>query len=549
LASKGWSIEQIVDELARYPNGIALKFADRLQEEVTRSFKKWQDKNPAKTLPIIRCAAGQIARMVDEAEVALIDANIPIFVRGKMLVEPITVQRQAAHDRTTLVTAFSRLGERKLSYQLNKYAADFQRYDLKRKKWVLIDPPENITSALLTLRDWRFPEVVGIVNAPTMRPDGSILSELGYDPATRLWCNSDIELPPIADKPSRAQAVVALQLVKALLAGFPFVGPVDWAVALAAIQSAVLRGAFDLVPLMAILAHASGTGKSYLVDLIATIITGRKCPVITGSKSGEEMEKRLGVLLLEGSSMTSLDNLSQDIEGDLLAQMVTQNFIKPRILGKSEMPECEWRGMLFATGNNIRVVGDMIRRTLVCQLDAKLEHPEQRKFPFDAIQRILDNRGSYIAAAITIARAYAAASSPKANSTIPLNGFDSWSKVVREPLIWLGEADPVASMEAARAADPERVAAQELMTLWSKCIGVGKLVSTRSIIATANDHRFPSFRAFLIEHVGGKGDQIDSVGLGKWLQKESGRVYGNLRINVVSHRGRGNEYVMNKIDG
>ena len=75
--------------------------------------------------------------------------------------------------------------------------------------------------------------------------------------------------------------------------------------------------------------------------------------MITGSKSVEEMEKRLGSLLLEGSSMSSLDNLSHDIEGDLFADG-NSTFIKTRILGKSEIPECEWYGMLFATGNNIR---------------------------------------------------------------------------------------------------------------------------------------------------------------------------------------------------
>ena len=164
-----------------------------------------------------------------------------------------------------------------------------------------------------------------------------------------------------------------------------------------------------MVPLFAILAHDSGTGKSFLVDLIAVIVTGRLCPVITGSRSAEELEKRLAALLLEGSSMASLDNLSHDIEGDLLAQMVTQQYIKPRILGKSEVPECEWRGILFATGNNIRVVGDMIRRTLVCWLAAKVERPELRSFKFNPIERVLENRGAYIAAAITIARAYRAA--------------------------------------------------------------------------------------------------------------------------------------------
>ena len=42
LASAGWSVEQIVDELAKYPNGIGLKYAARLLAEVTRSYQKWR---------------------------------------------------------------------------------------------------------------------------------------------------------------------------------------------------------------------------------------------------------------------------------------------------------------------------------------------------------------------------------------------------------------------------------------------------------------------------------------------------------------------------
>jgi hypothetical protein len=40
LAAKGWRIEQITDELAQHPNGIAAKYADRLQDEVTRSYSR-----------------------------------------------------------------------------------------------------------------------------------------------------------------------------------------------------------------------------------------------------------------------------------------------------------------------------------------------------------------------------------------------------------------------------------------------------------------------------------------------------------------------------
>jgi hypothetical protein len=47
LAATGWTIEQIVDELAKYPNGIGLKFASRLLDEVTRSFNKWTSRRRA----------------------------------------------------------------------------------------------------------------------------------------------------------------------------------------------------------------------------------------------------------------------------------------------------------------------------------------------------------------------------------------------------------------------------------------------------------------------------------------------------------------------
>jgi putative DNA primase/helicase len=42
LASKGMTAEEITDELARHPNGIGLKYADRLHAEVLRSYDKWR---------------------------------------------------------------------------------------------------------------------------------------------------------------------------------------------------------------------------------------------------------------------------------------------------------------------------------------------------------------------------------------------------------------------------------------------------------------------------------------------------------------------------
>jgi hypothetical protein len=425
LAAQGWSVDEITDELAKYPNGIAAKYGDRLYDECKRSYHKWERQKPIprRGLRVIRLAEGQIAHTMDEAQEALIAAQVPIFSRGGHLVEPIAIERKASRDRTIMVKALRPVGDLKLGYLLNKYAAIFERFDARRKKWVEVDPPRKVTAGLLALQQWDFPEIVGIVGAPTIRPDGSILQAPGYDPATRLWCQSDIQLAEIAEKPTREEAQAALDLYIQLLSGFPFVGRVDRAVALASLLTAVLRGGFDVAPLTLILAHDAGTGKSFLVDLISVIATGRACPVITASKNIDEMEKRLASLLLEGITIVNLDNLSFDLEGDLLCQMTERQLIKVRVLGKSQAPECEWRGTTFADGNNVRVIGDLCRRTLTCRLDAMVERPELREFEFDPIECVNADRGAYIAAAIVIARAFQAAGQPA-------TGINRWGATV-----------------------------------------------------------------------------------------------------------------------
>jgi putative DNA primase/helicase len=62
--------------------------------------------------------------------------------------------------------------------------------------------------------------------------------------------------------------------------------------------STVGRGAFEIAPINLLRAPSAGSGKSYVVDIISTVSTGRWCPVISLSGPKEEIEKRLGALLL-----------------------------------------------------------------------------------------------------------------------------------------------------------------------------------------------------------------------------------------------------------
>jgi hypothetical protein len=304
------------------------------------------------------------------------------------------------------------------------------------------------------------------------------------------------------------------------------------------------------------LAYVAGTGKSLLVDVISTIARGRLCPVIATSRSKEEMDKQLGSLLLEGPPMISLDNLTHDLESELLCQITERKLIKTRILGKSETPECEWRGTIFATGNNITLVKDLTRRGLICNQDAGIEQPESRTFKYNPIERVLAERGRYIAAGIIIARAYLA-SGQRVKCT-PFGSYESWCRYVREPLAWLGEPDPVKSVEQARANDPARMAAQALIEMWEQHIGIKDEPKVNDIIQRACEQRpssdlgmdfgtefvRPEFRDLLLEHCcTTRGNTVDPRRLGSWLKEIQGQVHlGHKILPTKKSTGHGNRW-------
>src|SRR5690348_9019183 len=95
--------------------------------------------------------------------------------------------------------------------------------------------------------------------------------------------------------------------------------------------------------------------------------------------------------------------------------------------------------------------------------------PRRGKFDFDPVQRVLEDRGKYVAACMTIVKAYLASS--ERVMVPPLQSFMPWSRAVRETLVWLGCADPCETMEFARAEDPERARLLQVLAAWHMCFG------------------------------------------------------------------------------
>jgi RepB DNA-primase N-terminal domain len=576
LKRRHWSIESIVALLEKYPNGVGAKYGKRLRKEVERSYHKavsgavlmaagTTGASPGgasaasaaaaaaiRVLPTIRLIDGQLPRVVSATEHAMIAAGLEIYTRAGALVYPASETRVAADGRKTATARLSAFTADSFVEPVAE-SAIFQRWNVRKNAWVDVDPPNQLVRVALTrARRWAYPHVNGIITTPTLRPDGSLLSAPGYDPTSELYLLPSLQLPPIAEQPTRQDALAALAKLKDLFGEFSFQDKrkdglekrLNCAVSISALLTALLRGSLPTAPIYLVRADTPGTGKSYLVDVVAMVATGQYCPVITASKNTDETEKRLGSVLLGGIPIFSLDNCTYDLEGELLCQLTERPVVNVRILGRSEMPPCECRSTVFATGNNITFRGDMVRRGLVCNLEALDERPELRVFQRDALDIAANNRSAYVAAALTIVRAYLAAGSPKVCG--PFGSYTAWSMMVRNPLIWLDEPDPIVSMEGIRDEDAVLNSIREFVGLWlDYSLDLGTPYLTASIIEEAcvappNYWGPMSFKQFLLRVAASKGDPntISAERLGHWLRKISGRIVRLTDVQGAQHKYR-----------
>ena len=498
----------------------------------------------------IQIRGGGLSEEATLSEAAIIAADMSIYQRGDTLNRPVVEEVAATHDRKTHIARLVAVDQHHLTDCMCQAAA-YERYDGRSESYKRINPPPELARIILARQGtWKFPRIVGVITTPTLRPDGSLLAEPGYDAATRLLLVEPPLLPPIPDRPTREDAIGSLERLLDLLSEFPFVSGGSRSVALSALITPVVRAAFTVSPMHIVKASTPGSGKSFLLDVVAAIAIGRPMPVMAAGRTEEEFEKRLGAALLAGQPLISVDNCNADLGGDALCQIVERPIVDIRILGKSERVSVEARSTLFATGNNIRLVGDMTRRVIVCSLDANMERPEGRRFAGNPVSTVLADRGRYVADALIVCRAYIAAGRPAVAS--PLGSFEGWSNLVRSTLIWLGEDDPVGTMAAAREEDPFVQAMRAVYGAINAAVGTNHPLTSAELIKLASEKitrmtgdgdyhdtpeqewKHPDLREALLM-AAGKNGFIDPRLLGNWFGRHKGRIASNLRLDGVAN--------------
>jgi len=507
------------------------------------------------SLPVIVMEGGGISVEATKGEEVLISSGAEIYQRGYCLVRPVVKDVEAARKNRTKIAQLIAVGKTYLVDQL------CQRAIWKRRGQsgiiTKINPPDKLAELILGRKGhWNFKEVVGVITTPTLRPDGSLLCKAGYDPETRLILFEPPAMPDIPDAPTREDALEALDLLNDLLSEFPFVGDASRSVALSMILTTVSRGAFNVAPMHAIRASTPGSGKSYICDMPTAIATGRRCPVTAAGKTEEETEKRIGSALLAGQPVICIDNISGEFGGDFLCQAIERHLVEIRILGKSEQVEVESRSTIFATGNNLRLLGDMTRRVVLCTLDANMERPELRKFKDKPFEKVLSDRGKYIAAALTIVRAYIVAGRP--NPAPQLGSFEDWSDTVRSALIWLDLADPVETMNTARDEDPSLQTMAAVFAAMRDISGVDNKKTAADIIKLAFEkegdehtpYKNPKLRDALANATSNKSGFFNAKEFGKWLSQKKKRIVNNMRLDQeVDKHGHASKWWITEIRG
>ncbi len=489
-------------------------------------------------LPGIGIDEVQLADLTQQALGAISAANTPpsLFVRGG---QPSRITMN--EDGLPVIQALERT---RMRCKLSQVARWLGYRQIKNER-VAVDanPPMYLAENILALPDWPFPPLLGITQAPILRPDGTICKTPGYDSETRLFYvpARGLAVPDIPDDPTAAQVSAARDILLDVLADFPFENETSRTNALSLVFSVLMRPAIPgNVPLLLIDAPVQGTGKTLLVKALGAIAVDA-VPVQTVPSASrdpeEEWRKRITAILMESHPLVLIDNVPETMAFDsvnLAAALTSPEWIDRR-LGKNETISVPSRCVWTATGNNIRVTGDMPRRCYTVRLDSNAERPWERAGfrHADLAAHVRHHRGRLLAAAYTLIRAWYAAGRPTPARSIRFGSFQEWADAVGGVLSHAGIGGFLHNLEEVRVVqDDDARQWNAFFAAWWETIG-GYSVTTDEVCRRILAHESLTDEALpdILLSYKDKGMASLKRSLGRNLSRMAGRVFDGKKLS------------------
>jgi hypothetical protein len=396
-------------------------------------------------------------------------------------------------------------------------------------------PPRWVAQTLLDRGEWPFPYLEAVMETPAFRPDGTVLDSPGYDSSTGiLYLPEGTAFPTIPKEPTRQDAANALLELAKVFADFPFRSGADASIPLAAILTLLARHAFPgPCPMVVIRAPTPGSGKSLLADAISMIATGRATARMAPPRDDTEARKLILTLGMEGAPVILVDNVSVSFGSEAIAGAITGDTYRDRLLGINKTATVLLKSLWILTGNNVSLKEDLARRAIICELDPKMEHPEDRTgfLHPDLLSWIATNRAQLVVAALTILRAYHIAGRPDHGR--PRKGsFEGWDALIRGTLLWLSHIDPLQTAERLREeGDADLDPLRQAMAAWEAEFGSEPLTAAEAVDRAWDKARpggegragSSSTLAALAALAGCPESRLDSLRLGRGLGRVAGR--------------------------
>ena len=331
----------------------------------------------------------------------------------------------------------------RLDYELSKIVAPVEtvtKKDVEEQRPVQL-PPRTLNQIHELLVD-HLPTLAAVVDHPVLRPDGTLITQAGYDATTGIYVRNGVaRFPKIATEfdPERIKELVDTCLKP--FRSYSYADHIKGRTAmLAAVLTAILRPAMETAPMIAVTSPEIGVGKSFIAQALGVIATGDLPKMKSVERSSStEMRKLLFADLLEQNPVMVYDNMDGTFRNDVLTSFITTPVWSDRVLGESRTGGSILNTALLVTnGVNMNFPRGMSRRYLLIDLRPPCENHITADFGFTPQGEAKLLRPEIVAAALGIAMA----ARPDKPFSGTLGSFETWTRLVRDPIVRLMKEVP-----------------------------------------------------------------------------------------------------------
>ncbi|RYG89845.1 MAG: hypothetical protein EON59_00955 [Alphaproteobacteria bacterium] len=473
----------------------------------------------ARCKPRIRLAQGEMLRIQHAAELALLRLD-NFYQSGGAIV---TVNTSTKGDAVVAM-----VNDNVLTKALAQ-AADWEKYDGRSNGWRVCDPTPQLVRQLLNAQTYdHLPELSGVARQPYFRKGGDgLVTDPGYDPISKVYAvfdRNEFTVPP----PSKAAAQEALQELKSLIDEFHFATDGDRSAAIGAMLTAAVRSSLPVAPAFNVTASTPGSGKSYLGALLAPFAGPGEPLNLSYPTTAEEASKSMLAALIGKPAVISFDDMQTDwLPFGMINRMLTSETVADRLLGASRTIQVSTNAFVMGTGNNVSAVRDMCRRVVTISLRPQTASPATLRYAGRPVEKVKAKRGRYVSLALTIVQAWYEAGWPRAD-VLDIATFGAWSEMVRQPLLWLGEPDPAASLLDQVRSDPDAETLGRFMMAWRDYFGT-KPMTLRKVVDRAETDNNTLLDTIMELPVAERGF-INRSKLGWYLKRNANRIVDGMHF-------------------